>query len=124
MHTTHTHTHTHTHTPTIKNSVGAGLELGYAGAKVSAKFDIKMVNEALTSSSELHKEVDIITMGSLQFPVPIKVRVKSIIYPIVEPLFEANEWSEIQQKRNNLDRALREYPVNKQAGLSDGIIII
>ena len=81
-----------------------------------------MVNEAITSSSELHKEVDVITMGSVQFPVPIKVRVKSIIYPIVEALFDANEWSSIQQKRNNLDRALREYPENKQAGLSNGIV--
>jgi hypothetical protein len=61
-------------------------------------------------------------MGTRDFPVPIKVRVKSIIVPIVEKLFDANEWPEIEQKRTNLDRALREYPVNKQAGLSDGIL--
>ena len=102
--------------------MGAGLELGYAGAKVSAKFDISMVNEAISSSSELHKEVDIVTMGSKEFPVPIKVRVKPIISPIVEVLFDASEWSDIEQKRSNLDRALREYPVNRQAGLSDGNI--
>ena len=102
--------------------MGAGLELGYAGAKVSAKFDISMVNEAISSSSELHKEVDIVTMGSKEFPVPIKVRVKPIISPIVEVLFDASEWSDIEQKRTNLDRALREYPVNRQAGLSDGNI--
>ena len=60
------------------------------------------------------------TIGSVDVPLPIHVKVIPIDRAFADSLWSINEQPSIGQKRTHLERALRDYAVNKNAQIAPG----
>ena len=98
----------------------AFVGVSYLGSSGSISLDISTLDRSVNHNTNIGHRLTEFTIGSVANPLPIHTEAVPIIQALSGNLWESNERASIQQKRMHLDRALRDYSMNKQAQIVDG----
>ena len=86
----------------------------------SIALDLSVLDSTVSQSTQLGSSLTEFTIGSVDVPLPIHVKVIPIDRAFADSLWSINEQPSIGQKRTHLERALRDYAMNKNAQISPG----
>ena len=103
-----------------QNSGSASAGVSYLGASGSVSLDISVFDLSVSRNTEIGNSLIEVIIGSDDQPVPIWTKIVPIVKALDDNLWSSNESASIQQKRNHLDRALKEYVANKNAEIAAG----
>ena len=99
-----------------------GLSVGGSNGIVSGSIalNLSVLDSTVSHSTQLGSSLTDLTIGTVDVPWPIHVKVIPIDRALADSLWSVNERSSIGQKRTHLERALRDYAMNKQAQIAPG----
>ena len=109
------------------SQVSAGGSVGYSGvlASGSVSVNVDTLNERVTTNSMFGSELNTLTIGTMEIPLPIKMRLRPIYEALDEeywtnlPAGATYESLSIKKKMANLQMAFVEYP-DKAGSLLQG----
>ena len=107
----------------IQNSLGISASASYGGASGSLSLDLNSLDQSVDESTNIGESLTKFTIGSKGVPLPISTELVPITEALEDVFWDADEMTEISQKRTNLEKALTDYPDNKGAYVDAGKLI-
>ena len=86
----------------------------------SIALSIGVLDSTVSHSTTLGSSLTELTIGTVDAPLPIHTKVILIDQALADNFWAVGERTSIQQKRTNLERALREYASIKHAQIAPG----
>ena len=93
---------------------------GYGGASGSVSLDINKLDESVNSNTNIGSSLTHFTIGTVDVPLPIHVKIAPIDQTLTDTFWDQNERSVIRQKKTHMAKALTDYAENKRARIAAG----
>ena len=93
---------------------------GFGAASGSVSLDINKLDESVNSNTNIGNSLTHFTIGTVDVPLPIHVKLASIDQTLTDTFWDQNERSAIRQKKTHMTKALTDYARNKRAHISAG----
>ena len=103
-----------------QNSAGVTIGGDYSGVSGSISLNIETLDKTVDTNTRIGESLTQFKIGSEDVPMPIKIQLVTIDKVMASSFWDDSEWSEINQKRTHLHRALLNYAANKEAHIADG----